>query len=325
MRLPILNGNYIDLLIIIILIFFISEGMKHGFWVILADFLSFLLSLLLSLRFYQIAGNFLGNIFSLSHSVSNALGFLITAIVVEGILGLMFGSIIALIPKKFLKTPLNKYLAIAPALGEALIIIAFLLTLLIGLPVSPLIKADISNSRIGGKIIQDTQGVEAKLNEIFGGVVEDSITYLTVKPGSTERVILRTQVQELKINQSAETEMFKMVNDTRSKAGVGELAWDTRLVDVARTHAKDMWERNYFGHVSPEGLDVGDRLSKVGISYFIAGENLALAPTVSIAETGLMNSEGHRANILEPQFDRVGIGVIDNGIYGEMFVQVFIQ
>ena len=164
-----------------------------------------------------------------------------------------------------------------------------------------------------------------RLNEIFGGVVEDSITYLTIKPGSTERIILRTKVEELKINTNAENEMFKMVNTARSEAGVGQLTWDTGLVDVARAYAKDMWERNYFGHISPEGLDVGDRLTKAGIDYFIAGENLALAPTVSIAETGLMNSEGHRANILEPQFNRVGIGVVDNGIYGEMFVQVFIR
>ncbi|OGM08079.1 hypothetical protein A2W13_02720 [Candidatus Woesebacteria bacterium RBG_16_36_11] len=320
-----LNGNYIDLLIIIVLIFFVSEGIRHGFWVILADFLSFLLSLLISLRFYQIAGNFLGNSFSLSHSISNALGFLITAIVVEGILGFIFGIILSLIPKKLLKTPLNKYLAVAPALGEALIVIAFILTLIVALPVSPLIKADVTDSRIGGKIVKDTQGVEARLNEIFGGVVEDSITYLTIKPGSTERIILRTKVEELKINTNAENEMFKMVNTARSEAGVGQLTWDTGLVDVARAYAKDMWERNYFGHISPEGLDVGDRLTKAGIDYFIAGENLALAPTVSIAETGLMNSEGHRANILEPQFNRVGIGVVDNGIYGEMFVQVFIR
>jgi uncharacterized protein YkwD len=50
---------------------------------------------------------------------------------------------------------------------------------------------------------------------------------------------------------------------------------------------------------------------------------LALAPTLATAHTGLMNSEGHRANILEPKFKRVGIGVIDNGVYGKMFVQVF--
>jgi len=78
-----------------------------------------------------------------------------------------------------------------------------------------------------------------------------------------------------------------------------------------------------FGHVSPDGEDVGDRLEKDGIKYAIAGENLALAPTVTTAQNGLMNSEGHRANILEPKFKKVGIGVIDNGVYGKMFVQVF--
>jgi uncharacterized protein YkwD len=84
-----------------------------------------------------------------------------------------------------------------------------------------------------------------------------------------------------------------------------------------------MWRRNYFGHVSPEGHDAGDRLNAAEVSYQMAGENLALAPTLQSAHTGLMNSEGHRANILDPDFRRVGIGVIDNGYYGKMFVQVF--
>jgi uncharacterized protein YkwD len=84
-----------------------------------------------------------------------------------------------------------------------------------------------------------------------------------------------------------------------------------------------MWERQYFGHISPEGRDIGDRLNAAGIGYSLAGENLALAPTVTTAQNGLMNSEGHRANILEPKFKKIGIGVIDNGIYGKMFVQVF--
>ena len=52
-------------------------------------------------------------------------------------------------------------------------------------------------------------------------------------------------------------------------------------------------------------------------------ENLALAPNVDIAHKGLMNSPGHRANILSPSFGRVGIGVIDGGGYGKMFAQEF--
>ncbi len=66
-----------------------------------------------------------------------------------------------------------------------------------------------------------------------------------------------------------------------------------------------------------------DRLDKQSIPYLIMGENLAYAPTESIAHTGLMNSPGHRANILSPEFGQVGLGVIDAGIYGKMFVQEF--
>jgi uncharacterized protein YkwD len=94
-------------------------------------------------------------------------------------------------------------------------------------------------------------------------------------------------------------------------------------VPVARDHARDMWERQYFGHVSPEGEDVGGRLREADVSYSFAGENLALAPTVATAHNGLMNSEGHRENILEEGFTQMGIGVIDNGVNGKMFVQVF--
>ena len=110
---------------------------------------------------------------------------------------------------------------------------------------------------------------------------------------------------------------------SRRKRGLHELTWRPEVVPVAREHARDMWEREYFGHVSPEGKDVGDRLEEAGVSYTFAGENLALAPTVITAHNGLMNSEGHRENILEEEFNRMGIGVIDNGVNGKMFVQVF--
>ena len=117
--------------------------------------------------------------------------------------------------------------------------------------------------------------------------------------------------------------MFQKVNEERRKLAIKELVFDKNLVPVARSHAKDMWGRKYFAHVSPEGEDVGDRLQKFKISYTYAGENLALAPTTATAHTGLMNSKGHRENILDPRFTKLGIGVIDNGIYGKMFVQVF--
>ncbi|MGB6881746.1 MAG: CAP domain-containing protein, partial [Microgenomates group bacterium] len=153
--------------------------------------------------------------------------------------------------------------------------------------------------------------------------VEDSLTYLTIKPGSRERIVLEVKTQELVADKIAEAEMFRFLNQEREKIGLTKLVWEPEIVPVARAHATDMWERRYFGHVSPEGEDVGDRLDKAGVNYGFAGENLALAPTISTAHIGLMNSEGHRANILESKFKKVGVGVIDNGVYGKMFVQVF--
>ncbi len=60
-----------------------------------------------------------------------------------------------------------------------------------------------------------------------------------------------------------------------------------------------------------------------GVSFILAGENLAVAPTISIAHKGLMDSPGHRENILRPQFHRVGIGAARGGRYGIMFTQNF--
>ncbi|MBU0572733.1 CvpA family protein [Patescibacteria group bacterium] len=318
-----LNGNWVDLLIIAIILFFVTEGVRHGFWVILADFFSFLGSILISFRAYQFTAGLLRANFSLSPSASNALGFLITAILTEALLGYLFGHAITKLPKKYRKIKGQKILAILPALGEGLIIVAFILTLVLGLPVSPKIKLSTTESKIGGYILEQTAGIESKINEIFGGVIEDSLTYFTIKPESKERVALEVATQELLVDEASEGEMFKLVNEEREAAGLNKLSWDTEIVSVARVHATDMWERKYFGHVSPEGKDAGDRLTEAGINYDYAGENLALAPTVSSAHVGLMNSEGHRENILEPKFNKVGIGVIDNGIYGKMFVQVF--
>jgi uncharacterized protein YkwD len=64
-------------------------------------------------------------------------------------------------------------------------------------------------------------------------------------------------------------------------------------------------------------------MREANVRFVTAGGNLALAPTVQIAHTGLMNSPGHRANILRKDFGRVGIGIMDGGIRGLMVSQEF--
>lgn len=319
----ILNGNYIDLIIIFILIYFASEAWRHGFWILMADFVAFLGSLLLSLRFYKYLSQFLRINFALNISTSNALGFLFSSILIESILGLILGFFIHKLPKEIKKHKLNKLLGVIPGLGEGLVLISFLLTLIISLPIKPQLKNDIENSKIGSEILNKTTVIEKYINEIFGGIINDSLTYFTIKPNSDESIKLNIAKVALTVDEKSETEMFKKVNEERRKLAIPELIWNPNIVPVARNHAKDMWERSYFSHYSIEGKDVGDRLSEANVKYSFAGENLAMAPTLTLAHSGLMNSQGHRENILEPRFNKIGIGVIDNGVYGKMFVQVF--
>lgn len=322
-RVPSLNGNWVDLVIIFFLVYRVLGSFGSGFFVVIAGFGSFLISLLVSLRFYKFTSVFLKANFNLPSSVSDALGFVVTAMLVEFFVDLLFNFILSKIPAKVLKNKLHRFFGIIPALGEGLVLLAFLLTAVVALPVAPWIKRDITQSKIGGYILNKTLAVERAINEVFGGAANDALVYLTVKPSGNESLKLESVVTELNIDEGAEIKMLTDLNRERANRGLNVLVLETERRDVARNYAMDMWKRKYFSHYSPEGESVGDRLTKAGIKYSAAGENLALTPTEETAHAGLMNSEGHRANILEPSFRRVGIGVIDNGIYGKIFVQVF--
>jgi len=317
--------NYIDLIIIFITAFFIWEGVHHGFFVVFVDFIAFLGSLLIALKFYKSISWFFVSVFSPSDSVSKALGFLTLAILTEFVLGFVLGRLTLFLPKNIHKNFWSKMLSVLPAIGEALVITAFISTLFLAFPVSPVIKDDLVHSLIAGEVVRKTQGLGGMTNEVFGGVIEETITYLTIEPGSDKQIVLNIKVGELKVDESSENEMFRLINEERKKSGFKELVLESDAVPVARSRAKDMWERKYFGHVTPEGKNAGDFLDEAKVDYGIVGENIALAPSVSIAHTGLMNSKGHRENILNTDFSGVGIGVVDNGVYGKMFVQIFIR
>lgn len=324
MSASVFQGNWIDLVILVILAYYVSEAWRFGFWVMLADFAGFLVSLLAGLLGFSLAANLLRYFFLLPYSVANALGFLVVTGFSESTLGYLFTWLIRKIPFKLWRRPWSNILAIVPAVGKGLIIISFILILTLAFPITPQIKNDISSSKIGGFLVTRTQGLEGRINQIFGGIIKDSLTYLTVDPKSHESIAIPGGKAELSFDETSETAMFNLINEERRKRGIAQLVWTAEIVPVARAHAMDMWERAYFGHISPDNKDVWDRLVEAKISFSGAGENLALAPTLQTAHNGLMNSEGHRRNILDPDFEKVGIGVVDNGVYGKMFVQVFI-
>ena len=117
--------------------------------------------------------------------------------------------------------------------------------------------------------------------------------------------------------------LYRHLNQARSSDGVGLLAFDQRLVAVARQHALDMLARHYFAHVAPDGSSPFDRLREAGIQYGYAGENLAMDDSADDANSALLLSPPHRENMLQPHYRRVGIAAVESPQGEEIFVEDF--
>ncbi len=322
-NLPLLHGNWVDLLILLVLLWFFLDGIGRGFLSGFLEFLVFTGSFFLTLKFYGFFSFLLVGNFSLTKSIADAVGFLLTGFLAEVALSIGSQFIVNRVPKNILIHPYNKFFGFIPSVLNGLIVLAFFLTLLISLPISPVIKQAIITSRLGAPLVSKTQSLEQQLNTIFGGAASETLNFLTVNPQGRENVDLRFNTSSFSTDFIAEQKMFNLVNQERTDRGLKPLVFNSQLQAVARAQGEDMFKRGYFSHYSPEGLSPFDRMKNAGISFAAAGENLAFAPNVNIAHTGLINSPGHRANILSTDFNKVGIGVVDGGIYGEMFVQEF--
>jgi len=327
---PFAGLNWIDLFVFTIIIFYSIEGYALGFFAAFIDLLSFILSFLIGLSFYGFVAMYLVKYLSISHGFANAIGFFAVAVVLEICLNYVLGSIFPKKPifskankkQEFLKN-LNKFGGIIPGVLSGLLLVSFILSLVMALPFSVFLKHSVSNSRLGNVLVANTQGFTKDWNNIFGGAVNDSLSFLTVEPKSNDIVSLNFKTTDVSIDYESEQKMLNMVNYERTSSGFSKLTLSDSLAAVARDHCKDMFAKGYFSHYTPEGASPFDRMSKASIDFSYAGENLALAPNVDLAMQGLMQSPGHKANILSTNFGQVGIGVIDGGIYGEMFCQEF--
>jgi len=316
-----LSLNWVDYLILFVLILYAYDGYANGFIDAILDLLGFILSFLIGLKFYGFIAGILFQKFSLSQGFSNALGFLIITILAQFIVGTLVKNYLYFNPP-FLRS-INKLFGILPGILSGAIFISFILILIVSFPITASVKRAISSSRVGNFLLFNTQGLEKSLKNVFGGAINETINFLTIEPKSKEIVSLNFKAQYVLFDSQSENNMFISVNEERTSRGLRGLISNEKLRNVGRAHCEDMFKRGYFSHVTPDGLSPFDRMIKAGVVYASAGENLALAPNVDIAMQGLMNSPGHKANILSTDFGKVGIGVIDGGVYGEMFCQEF--
>ena len=261
-------------------------------------------------------------------ATARPIGFILVLVLVEGLFSLAgffaLTPVVRAIHRVRAIEVTDRVLGIFPAAARALFVMAIVLAAFVVSPVSSDLKAAVESSRIARELIDQISALQPTLAKLSGQLGETVPLFVTkLGEDQSETLDLPNDLQ-LSPDPVAERQMFDLVNEERTAVGLRALIWDDRLLPVARQHSEEMFRLKYFAHQSPVSGSPFDRLKAAGITYSRAGENLAYAQSVSVAHRGLMQSQGHRENILRPEFTNIAIGVISAGPYGRMFTQMFV-
>ena len=146
---------------------------------------------------------------------------------------------------------------------------------------------------------------------------ETPVTTPEQKPVVTEEKTEQTENSQFSAEQQ---EVLALVNKERTSRGLKALVLDAAVSKVATEKARDMQDNNYFSHQSPTYGSPFDMLTQFGVKYTYAGENIAYGQrSPEEVMTAWMNSTGHRENILNANYTKLGVGYV-----GNKWVQMFI-
>jgi len=315
--------NYIDLLLIVILIVCVWSGIRQGFIFSGIALLSWVASLAIGLLAYR-------PIAALLHILMPSAGFWMPPF--SFLLGVTLGKLIvdAIATFMLAKTPahahrnaVNKALGIIPGLITGMIWAVMLSAVLLLVPFANGIAKETRGSLMAIRLVERVSWLDNSLSPVFAEALNRTLPKTAGEVKDEHAAKLPFKVTDATPRPDLEAEMLVLVNNERKEHGLQPLKADPEMAVVARKHSADMFARSYFSHYTPEGADPFARMRKDHLIFLTAGENLALAQTLIVAHNGLMNSPGHRANILNPTFGRLGIGVLDGGVYGLMITQSF--
>jgi uncharacterized protein YkwD len=319
-----MDFNYVDVLLVLIILFSAFLGWRRGFVLGLLDLARWIGSFLAALYFYQPVAQWVGQVTGWEEVWNQPLAFILIVIISGSLIQLLGNFLLRRLPPRVHNNGVNRLLGILPGFASGLITAAFVSALLFSLPLSDDFQENLRQSQTANRLANYTDELETALAPVFGEAIRKTLNRrIPTEPESNEIVSLPFKVENARPRPELEAEMLTLINAERAANGLAPLEADPELAEVARRHSADMFVRGYFSHYTPDGKSPFDRIRESNARFRTAGENLALAPTLEMAHTGLMNSPGHRANILQPRFGRVGIGILEGGGRGLMVTQNF--
>lgn len=319
----------IDLLIVIFLAAMAVRGWSRGLVRELVDVLGLIVGILLAFRAAPLVGAVIRGMSGVSEEAARLIGgvvvlaaAVIAMVIVGRALDRRFGEAVA--------GPLNRSGGAALAVTWGAFLLTICVTLASVAPMPERVDQWIGSSA-AARTLANPDGVpQAVFGKLAGDRIVGSLLALQRVFGE-RRVVIGpddsielpgARQDQLDRDHAAAAEVFDLLNRSRVEEGLEPLAWGGALAEVGAGHAYDMYLEGFFSHESPTTGGLVDRLREARITYRIAGENLALAATPGEVHRGLMESPGHRANILGAEYRRVGIAVV-SGPIGLMTVQVF--
>ena len=317
----------IDFLLGLYLAALALRGWVRGFVRELFDLAGLLVGLAVSFRLSGPVGDFLSEAFGVTPEWARIGAGVALFIVVGVVLAIGAGALTRVMRLPGLNLA-NRVFGAGFALGWGVLLVVLIASLLRALPMPAPVDDALDDSVV---VTTLTDGVAGSVfDRLVGDDVLTALRDLKTALGS-RRLLLQgdekvefgeTDPSSLEVDDEAARLVFELLNETRAEEGVPPLAWSEGLAAVALGHAEEMYVAGYVSHLSPVTGRVEDRVAAAGIRLATLGENLALAASARAVHDGLAASPGHRANMVNPAFDRVGIAAV-RGPLGLMVVEVF--
>lgn len=318
-------GLVVDVLIVVVLLLAGWAGRRRGAVLLGFELVCFAAATAGAILLYAPLGDFIEHQFSVIPALSNLIAVTLIWIFIEiGLaLALRFSLLKHLHQDLQLSWP-NQAGGVILNICKFAVLITLAIVIALALPIPVVAKTAIRESVLAQQLVG--MGKVAQ-KELAAGLSQDlgnslNLFTLNITPTKTEYIELGFTTAGIPSPYDENT-MLNLVNSERTSRGLEPLGVNEPARTVARAYATRMFAEGFFSHNDSEGNGPFNRLDDAKIKYAAAGENLALASNLEEAHQGLMNSPGHRANILNENFRKVGIGIIDGGPYGLMVVQLF--
>jgi uncharacterized protein YkwD len=318
--------NLLDLAIILMLITGVGMGIQRGFLRTSLDLIVLVTAAFAGARLYRPVSDMFESMLGAQGAIINAMSLVLGALVVLMLLNLLIAwSVTPHLSALRISAPIrvaDNGFGVLPGIAYG-VLFGAMLTLTLGLvSIGDSVDQALADSSFAKQLRAAATSATTGLARQTGMDLAD-FTYVVVPEEETTYRVPPTGDSDLEAEEGYEADLFELVNRERVERGLSMLSYDTSLVPVARAHSQEMLELGYFSHVSPNTGTLGDRLNDAEVEYTAAGENLAYAPDVGIAHRGLMQSDGHRANVLDPSWERIGIGILSAPDGTIMVTQLF--